>query len=76
MERRVGVGWLGFCRYVREGSTMPVVPFLERALGAPALHVPISQATDHMALKVRERLGIWTIGYWLSHSTLVEVEVG
>ena len=60
MEGLGGGGVVG-CRYVREGSTMPVVPFLERALGAPALHVPISQATNHMALKVRVGLGRWSV---------------
>ncbi|CAI7885935.1 unnamed protein product, partial [Closterium sp. NIES-53] len=43
-------------RYIREGGTMPVVPFLESALGAPAIKIPISQATDGSALQ-NERLG-------------------
>ncbi|GJP84513.1 hypothetical protein CLOP_g14576 [Closterium sp. NIES-67] len=42
--------------YIREGGTMPVVPFLESALGAPAIKIPISQATDGSALQ-NERLG-------------------
>ncbi|CAI7838033.1 unnamed protein product, partial [Closterium sp. NIES-54] len=37
--------------YIREGGTMPVVPFLESALGAPAIKIPISQATDGSALQ-------------------------
>ncbi|CAI5952770.1 unnamed protein product [Closterium sp. NIES-64] len=41
--------------YIREGGTMPVVPFLEAALGAPAIKIPISQATDGSALQ-NERL--------------------
>ena len=36
---------------------MPVVPFLETTLGAPAIKIPISQATDYSALQVRGREG-------------------
>ena len=45
---------------------MPVVPFLETTLGAPAIKLPISQATDYSALQVRGMEGregmswIWT----------------
>lgn len=52
-ERAIGRQWGVRPMYVREGGTMPVVPFLEKALEAPALHLPISQASDHTALLVR-----------------------
>lgn len=41
--------------YVREGGTIPVTPFLEKTLNAPALHLPIGQATDRAHLQ-NERL--------------------
>ncbi len=37
--------------YVREGGTIPVTPFLEKALNAPALHLPLGQATDSAHLQ-------------------------
>ena len=40
---------------VREGGTMRVTPFLEKALGAPAMHLPIGQASDG-AHQVNERI--------------------
>ena len=40
---------------VREGGTMRVTPFLERELGAPALHLPVGQASDG-AHQVNERI--------------------
>lgn len=54
-EQAIGRQWGVRPMYVREGGTMPVVPFLEKALEAPALHLPISQASDHTALQVRGR---------------------
>jgi di- and tripeptidase len=37
--------------FVREGGTIPVTPFLERTLSAPALHFPLGQATDRAHLQ-------------------------
>ncbi|GBG76731.1 hypothetical protein CBR_g22949 [Chara braunii] len=54
IERQWGVQPM----YVCEGSTIPVVSFLEKTLGAPALHLPICQATGHLA-DLNERLR-WT----------------
>ena len=37
--------------YVREGGTMPVASLLEQLLGAPAIMIPLGQASDapHLA---------------------------
>eukprot|EP00850_Spirogloea_muscicola_P002699 SM000010S04337 [mRNA] locus=s10:1062363:1070596:- [translate_table: standard] len=48
-EKAIEKQWGMRPMYVREGGTLPVLPFLEKVLGAPALQLPISQATDHSA---------------------------
>ncbi|PRP74395.1 hypothetical protein PROFUN_10293 [Planoprotostelium fungivorum] len=37
--------------FVREGGTIPVTPFLEKTLMAPALHLPIGQGSDRAHLE-------------------------
>eukprot|EP00743_Colponemidia_sp_Colp-15_P009372 GILK01010247.1.p1 GENE.GILK01010247.1~~GILK01010247.1.p1 ORF type:complete len:528 (+),score=111.94 GILK01010247.1:51-1634(+) len=37
--------------YVREGGTIRATPFLERALQAPAVHIPLGQSTDRAHLE-------------------------
>jgi di- and tripeptidase len=37
-------------RHVREGGTMPITAFLETLLKAPAIHLPLGQATDNAHL--------------------------
>ncbi len=44
-------------RFVREGGTMRVTPFLQSELGAPAMHVPIGQASDG-AHQINERISL------------------
>lgn len=36
--------------HVREGGTMPITAFLENLLKAPAIHLPLGQATDNAHL--------------------------
>ncbi|KNC53093.1 WD repeat protein [Thecamonas trahens ATCC 50062] len=43
--------------FVREGGSIPVVPYLEETLGAPALHIPMGQASDNGHL-ANERLRV------------------
>jgi hypothetical protein len=38
--------------FVCEGGTLRMTPFLEHALGAPALHLPLAQATDNAHVAV------------------------
>jgi di- and tripeptidase len=42
---------------VREGGTIPVTPFLEKTLQAPALHLPIGSVTDKAHLQ-NERIRV------------------
>jgi di- and tripeptidase len=37
--------------FVREGGSIPVTPFLESTLNAPALHFPLGQASDRAHLQ-------------------------
>lgn len=43
--------------YVREGGTIPVTPFLEQTLGAPALLLPLGTSSDRAHLE-NERIGL------------------
>lgn len=49
--------WSQEVRFVREGGTMRVTPFLQAELGAPAMHVPIGQASDG-AHQINERISL------------------
>ena len=37
--------------FVREGGTSPNTSFLEATIGAPCLHFPLGQASDHAHLQ-------------------------
>lgn len=43
--------------FIREGGSIPLTSWLERVLGAPALHLPIGQATDNAHMP-NERLSL------------------
>eukprot|EP00123_Amoebidium_parasiticum_P016955 comp23657_c0_seq1/m.40423 comp23657_c0_seq1/g.40423 ORF comp23657_c0_seq1/g.40423 comp23657_c0_seq1/m.40423 type:complete len:1229 (-) comp23657_c0_seq1:226-3912(-) len=56
-ERAIQKVWGTKPLYVREGGTMAITSFLEKTLSAPALHLPLGQASDNAHL-ANERIRI------------------
>eukprot|EP00741_Cyanophora_paradoxa_P020844 tig00021314_g20122.t1 len=50
LARAVQEVWGERPMYVREGGTIPVTPFLEKTLGAPAVHLAMGQSSDQAHL--------------------------
>ncbi|KAI0263416.1 hypothetical protein BC834DRAFT_887180 [Gloeopeniophorella convolvens] len=50
LERAIRDEWGAEPMRVREGGSIPCVPFLEKAFGCPALHLPMGQSTDQAHL--------------------------
>ncbi|KAG8832586.1 hypothetical protein FRC17_001097, partial [Serendipita sp. 399] len=42
---------------IREGGSIPSIPFLEKTFGCPALHLPLGQSTDQAHL-ANERISL------------------
>ncbi|KAG9026617.1 hypothetical protein FS842_005031, partial [Serendipita sp. 407] len=42
---------------IREGGSIPSIPFLEKIFGCPALHLPLGQSTDQAHL-ANERISV------------------
>src|SRR5690349_18468998 len=51
--------------YVREGGSLPVVPFLQKLLGVEAVHIPLGQASDNAHLP-NERIRILNLSKGVS----------
>lgn len=50
-ERAIEHVWKQKPLYIREGGTIPIASFLERKLGACALHLPMGQNSDAAHLR-------------------------
>jgi di- and tripeptidase len=49
-EKAILEEWKVKPNYIREGGSIPITAFLEKALKAPAIHFPVGQATDRAHL--------------------------
>jgi len=57
LERAIAEEWGVEPLRIREGGSIPSIPFLEKELGCPALHLPMGQSTDQAHLK-NERISL------------------